>query len=160
MLINTADYLIKEIPNKINSVVEVVHNKYKNSNISGKLTFYLVKNGKIDLLKTLEPMLDMMALDSSDNMHSLLMSSPNGEMTEYLLSQSQDVSYVAKDGKTALSEAIKRGDSDSIVLLLRSGARVEHLSKQDLHKLVNDKKVSEMLNAHIKMQNKRNKQVR
>lgn len=160
MLINTADYLIKEIPNKINSGVEVLHNKYKNSSMPEKLTFYLVKNGKINLLKTLTPMLDMKALDSSDNMHSLLMSSPNGEMTEYLLSLPQDVSYVAKDGSTALSEAIERGDSDSIVLLLRSGARVEHLSKQDLHKLVNDKKVSEKLNAHTKMQNKRNKQVR
>lgn len=160
MLINTADYLIKEIPNKINSGVEVLHNKYKNSSMPEKLTFYLVKNGKINLLKTLTPMLDMKALDSSDNMHSLLMSSPNGEMTEYLLSLSQDVSYVAKDGSTALSEAIERGDSDSIVLLLRSGARVEHLSKQDLHKLVNDKKVSEKLNAHTKMQNKKNKRVR
>lgn len=160
MLINTADYLIKEIPNKINSGVEVLHNKYKNSSMPEKLTFYLVKNGKINLLKTLTPMLDMKALDSSDNMHSLLMSSPNGEMTEYLLSLPQDVSYVAKDGSTALSEAIERGDSDSIVLLLRSGARVEHLSKQDLHKLVNDKKVSEKLNAHTKMQNKKNKRVR
>jgi len=159
-LINTSDYLIKEIPDKTKYGAEVLQKKYEDSRLQEKFTFYLVKSGNTALVKMLTPVLDLKAFDHTNNMHSVLMSSPNGKMTEYLLSQPHDISYVAKDGSTALEEAVKRGDADSVSLLLQNGAHIEDLFEHGKLKLVTDEKISNILKEHIREQIKREIKIR
>ena len=151
---NTADYLIKEVSEKTHEGINWGKKCYKSSFLPKKLTFYLVKSGKINTIKKYPYLLDMEALDSSNNMYSVLMSAPNAEMTEYLLSLSPDVSYKADDGATALLTAIKRGDAESVRLLLQAGALIEDLPSKKWGEYTDNTDVWNLLSRYAVMQRK------
>lgn len=144
-LLNTSDYLMEKIPEKTKAGIEQLNKWYCGSMLPEKLTFYLVKKGDVKLMKMFSAGLDTAALDSSNNMHSLLMSSPNGKMTEYLLTLPHEINYVAKDDETALSMAVKRNDVESVELLLQNGADVRQDKFIRLFKQIENKEIKELL---------------
>lgn len=144
-LLNTSDYLIEKIPEKTKAAINIADKWYKNTFLSEKLTFYLIKKGDTNLVKRFISFIDIKALDTSNNMHSVLMSSPNGKMTEYLLSLPHEINYVAKDDETALSMAVKRGDAESVKLLLKEGAVVRQDKFIQMFRQIKDKEIKELL---------------
>lgn len=151
-LSNTADYLIDKITDKSKEGIVWSKKQYVGSYLQEKLTFYLVKNGKLEIIKKYPEILSTRAFDRANNMYSVLMSAPNAEMTEYLLSLPHDVSYKAKDGATALLAAIKRNDKDSVLLLLQDGASVRDLPDKNWDKYTDDKNIIYLLNKYFSRQ--------
>ena len=148
-LINMSDYLIEKIPEKTRIGINKVNEWYNNSILPEKVAFYLVKKGDVNLAKKYSFLLDTKLYDSSNNMYSLLMSSPNPDMTEYLLTLPHDVSYKAKDGANALFTAIKRGDAESVKLLLQAGALVKDLPDQHWLKYTTNGIIIDLLNEYV-----------
>lgn len=147
-LVNTADYLAEKVQAGANWGKE----QYAGSYLQEKLTFYLVKNGKLEIIKKYPKILNTETFDRANNMYSVLMSATNAEMTEYLLGLPHDVSYKAKDGATALLTAVKRNDKDSVLLLLQEGALVRDLPDKNWDKYTDDKDIIYLLNKYFSRQ--------